>query len=82
MLRAVALAPRAFRVRVWQITSLGQGPRTGRALPEGIDVGYPLTLNRNGNDLFAGKWLRAPAFLGGVLELGRLMAAPAGLRLG
>ena len=39
---AVALAPRAFRVRVWQITSWGQGPRTERALPEGIDVGYPL----------------------------------------
>jgi putative ABC transport system substrate-binding protein len=43
---SLALAPRAFRVRVWQITSWGQGPRTGRALPEGIDVGYPPSLGK------------------------------------
>src|SRR5882724_8590760 len=36
---AVALAPRAFRVRVWAIMSRGQGPRRG--CPEGVDVGYP-----------------------------------------
>jgi hypothetical protein len=37
---AVAAAPRAARVRVWQITSGGRGPRTRRPRPEGVDVGY------------------------------------------
>jgi len=36
----VALAPRAFRVRVWQIMSCCSGPRTGRPPPEGANVGY------------------------------------------
>jgi len=42
---AVALAPRAFRVRVWQITSWGRGSRTGRPRrrrsgPQGIPVQF------------------------------------------
>ena len=37
---AVALAPRAFRVRVWQIMSRGQGLGAGRSSPEGAGVGY------------------------------------------
>jgi hypothetical protein len=32
---------RALMLAILQITSSGRGPRTGRALPEGIDVGYP-----------------------------------------
>jgi hypothetical protein len=37
----VASAPAAFRVRVWQITSWGRGPRGRQPLPEGPSVGYP-----------------------------------------
>jgi hypothetical protein len=37
----VAAAPAAFRVRVWQITSWGRGPRGGQPLPEGPSVAYP-----------------------------------------
>jgi len=39
-LGAVASGSSAFRVRVWQITSGGRGPRTRRTRPEGVDVGY------------------------------------------
>jgi hypothetical protein len=35
-------APAAFRVRVWQITSWGRGPRGGRSPPEGANVADPL----------------------------------------
>jgi hypothetical protein len=38
---AVAAAPRAVRVRVWQITSWGRGLRGGQPLPEGPSVDYP-----------------------------------------
>ena len=37
---AVASAPAAVRVRVWQITSWGRGPRGGQALPEGASVDF------------------------------------------
>jgi len=36
------LAPRAFRVRVWQITSRGRGPGARRTPLEDANVGYAL----------------------------------------
>src|SRR4029450_8298497 len=47
--RAVALAPRVSRVRVWQITSWGRGPQGGGPLPEGLvlaRLSTPLLLPR------------------------------------
>jgi hypothetical protein len=38
----VASAPAAFRVRVWQIMSRGQGLGARGSPPEGASVGYPL----------------------------------------
>jgi hypothetical protein len=37
---AVASAPGAAGVRVWQIMSRGRGPRTGRPPPAGVNVAY------------------------------------------
>jgi len=39
---AVASAPGAFRVRVWEVMSRGRGPRGGCLPPEGVDVACPL----------------------------------------
>jgi Recombinase len=41
MAKAVTSAPAAGRVRVWQITSGGRGPRGGQPLPAGPSVVYP-----------------------------------------
>jgi hypothetical protein len=38
---AVASAPGAASLRVWEIMSRGRGPRGGRAVPEGVRVDYP-----------------------------------------
>jgi len=42
---AVAAAPRAAGVRVWQLTSRRLGPRGGQPLPEGPSVDYPPCLD-------------------------------------
>jgi hypothetical protein len=42
---AVASAPAAFRVRVWQIMSRGQGLGARRSPPEGASVAYPHSLD-------------------------------------
>ena len=39
---AVASAPVAFRVRVWEVMSRGRVPRGGCPPPEGVDVACPL----------------------------------------
>ena len=38
---AVASAPAAVRVRVWEVLSRGPGPRRGCPPPEGVNVAYP-----------------------------------------
>ncbi len=38
---AVASAPAAFRVRVWEVMSRGRGPRGGCPPPDGVDVACP-----------------------------------------
>jgi len=38
---AVASAPGAASVRVWQVVSRGRDPRPGRPSPEGVHVAYP-----------------------------------------
>ena len=39
---AVASAPGAASVRVWQVMSRGRDPSQGRPPPEGVHVAYPL----------------------------------------
>ena len=44
VVEAMASAPIAFRVGVWQIMSQGQGLGAGRSPPEGAGVGYSLRI--------------------------------------
>ena len=48
VVEAVASAPAAFRVRVWQIMSRGQGLGARRSPPEGASVGYSLKPDQRG----------------------------------
>src|SRR6266853_2297243 len=40
-MNAVASAPAACRVRVWEVMSRGCGPRVGCPPPESVDAAYP-----------------------------------------